>query len=116
MHAKAKYLGNEFYLAKDRSRRPGHGWQPNWSDLEDFIVQKVQQPWVTGMPLCTVELMIHFQVHVKDLKDPLRTQKFVDGKKNTVQKFISHVLKRNQYSILKNSISQSITVDWQKIN
>jgi hypothetical protein len=33
------------------------------------------------MPLCTEKLMIHFQVHVKDLKDPLRTLWFVERKK-----------------------------------
>jgi hypothetical protein len=114
MHAKAKSLGNEFYLAKDRSRCPGGGRQPKWSDLEDFIVQKVQQAWETGMPLCTEELMMQFQVHVHDLKDPLRTQLFVNGKKNTADKFISHVLKRNQYSIRKNSILQSVPVDWRQ--
>jgi len=38
---------------------------------------------------------------------------YVNGKKNTANKFLHRVLKRNQYSVRKNSISQSIPMDWR---
>jgi hypothetical protein len=105
---------DEFYMTKDRSRQPGSGRPPKWSDLEAFLVQQVTEAWEKGIPLCTEELMFRFQWHVKNLEIPAMTERFVEGKKNTVQKFLHRSLKKHKFSIHKNSISQSVPVDWQQ--
>jgi hypothetical protein len=38
----------------------------------------------------------------------------VKGKQNTFHKFMSRVLKRNQWSVRKITISQSVPVDWRQ--
>ena len=65
------------------------------------------------MPLCSYQLIVMVQRHV--MKDGSDDEKmlFVNGKKNTTSKFIQRVLKRNRFSIRKNSISQSVPVDWR---
>jgi len=65
------------------------------------------------MPLCIEQLMLMFQAHVRKDKDEEALKLYVNGKKNTANKFLHRVLKRNQYSVRKNSISQSIPVDWR---
>jgi ribosomal protein L19 len=62
----------------------------------------VREEWEKGMPICTKELLILFQCHVIDSKDDEAINMFVDGKKNTIQKFIGWVLKKHKYSIHKN--------------
>ena len=101
-------------MTKDRSRQPGGGRPPKWSDLEAFLVQQVTEAWEKGMPLFTEELMLRFQRHVKNLEIPAMTERFVEGKKNTVQKFLHRSLKKHKFSIHKNSISQSVPVDWRQ--
>jgi len=76
-------------------------------------VQTVRQAWERGMPLCIKQLMLMFQAHVRKDKDEEALNLYVNGKKNTANKFLHCVLKRNQYSVCKNSISQSIPVDWR---
>ncbi len=76
-------------------------------------MQTVRQAWERGMPLCIEQLMLMFQAHVRKDKDEEALKLYVNGKKNTANKFLHRVLKRNQYSVRKNSISQSIPVDWR---
>jgi hypothetical protein len=72
----------------------------------------VRQAWEKGMPICSEELTLLFQSHVSKLDCEKAKELFVTGKKNTVSKFLQRTLKRNHYSIRKNTISQSVTVDW----
>ena len=76
-------------------------------------MRTVREAWEKGMPLCMDQLMLLFQAHVRKDKDADAMQLYVYGKKNTANKFLHCVLKRNQYSVRKNSISQSIPVDWR---
>jgi hypothetical protein len=76
--------------------------------LSDFIASKVREEWEKGMPICTEELLILFQRHVINTEDDEAINMFVEGKKNTIQKFIGRVLKKHKYSIHKNSIPQSV--------
>jgi hypothetical protein len=94
-------------------RRPGGGAPKKWTSLEGFIVRNVQEAWERGMPLCSNQLLGMFQRHVKKEGSDDEIKLFVDGKKNTTNKFIHRVLKRNKFSIRKNSISQSVPVDWR---
>jgi hypothetical protein len=102
------------FVTKTMSRRPGGGRPIKWDNLAKFIVSKVREEWERGLPICTEELFILFQHHVISLEDPEARKLFVDGKKNTVHKFIGRVLKKNKYSIRKNSISQSVPLDWRR--
>jgi hypothetical protein len=76
-------------------------------------VQTVRQAWERGMPLCIEQLILMFQAHVRKDKDEDALKLYVNGKKNTANKFLHRVLKRNQCNGRKNSISQSIPVDWR---
>ena len=105
---------DEFYLTKHRSRQPGGGRPAKWTDLEAFVVQQVTEAWEKGMPLCTAELLLRFQRHLINLEDQAAKQMFVEGKKNTVHKFLNRSLKKHKFSIRKNSISQSVPVDWRQ--
>ena len=54
------------------------------------------------------------QQHISADDNPQALKTFVEGKRNTLQKFISRVLKRNRWSVRKISILQSIPVDWRQ--
>jgi hypothetical protein len=65
------------------------------------------------MPICTKELLfILLHHHIIHSEDDEAIKMFVEGKKNTIHKFIGRVLKKHKYSIHKNSISQSVPLDW----
>ncbi len=112
-YAKAKQLIQKIFLSKTMERRPGGGAPRKWTTLEGFIIKAIREAWERGMPLCSYQLIAMFQHHVMKEGSDDEIKLFVNGKKNTTGKFIQHVLKRNKYSIRKNSISQSVPVDWQ---
>ena len=54
------------------------------------------------------------QQHLTNSNDNEAVKLFVNGKRNTLTKFISRTLRRNNWSIRKITISQSVPVDWRK--
>jgi len=111
--AKAKQDKGSIFLTKETSRRPGAGRPSKWPVLAEFIVTKVREEWEKGTPITSQELLILFQEYANGIEDTEAAKVFVNGKKNTVHQFVGHVLKANKYSIRKNSISQSVPLDWR---
>jgi hypothetical protein len=54
-----------------------------------------------------------FHAYVQQFDREETKSVFVNGQKNSVTTFIRHVLDQNQYSVRKNTISQSVPVDWR---
>jgi hypothetical protein len=52
--------------------------------------------------------------HVKKENNTRAVDQFVNGKRNTFNKFIQRVLKRNNFSVRKMTTSQSVPVDWRQ--
>jgi hypothetical protein len=94
-------------------RRPGGGRPKKWSCLEDFIDGKVRYQWECGAPITSEQLFSFVQQHVLTSKNAEAIKLFIEGKRNTLQKFISRVLKRKRWSVRKITISQSVPVDWR---
>jgi hypothetical protein len=62
--------------------------------------------WESGTPLTSEQLLVLVEQHVISSKNQDAINLFVEGKRNTMHKFVSHVLKRNQWSVRKISILQ----------
>jgi len=95
-------------------RRPGGGRPKKWTNLETFIDQKVRHYWECGAPITSEQLHLLVQQHLTNSNDNEAVKLFVNGKRNTLTKFISRTLRRNNWSIRKITISQSVPVDWRK--
>ena len=52
--------------------------------------------------------------HIKKENNTRAVDQFVNGKRNTFNKFIQRVLKRNNFSVRKMTTSQSVPVDWRQ--
>jgi hypothetical protein len=90
----------------------GGGRTRKWSDIEQFIDDRVRYYWECGVPLTSEQLLVLVEQHVTSSKNPNAIKVFVQGKRNTMHKFIARVLKRNHWSLRKISITQSVPVDW----
>jgi len=86
----------------------------NKTMLETFIDQKVRHYWECGAPITSEQLHLLVQQHLTNSNDNEAVKLFVNGKRNTLTKFISRTLRRNNWSIRKITISQSVPVDWRK--
>jgi len=102
-----------FYISKNTERRPGGGRPRKWNDLEECINQKIRYYWECGAPLTSEQLQGIIRQHIISNCDAAAVNTFVEGKPNTLHKFISRLLRRNQWSVRKISISQSVPVDWR---
>jgi hypothetical protein len=102
------------FIGKHTAHQPGGGRPKKWVELETFIDMKLRYYWECGAPLTAEQLYFLVQQHISahDNQDALKI--FVEGKRNTLKKFISRVLKRNRWSVRKISISQSVPVDWRQ--
>ncbi len=105
---------NAYFIGKGTARQPGGGRPKKWVELEVFIDSKIRYYWECGAPLTSEQLQFLVQQHISADDNPQALKTFVEGKRNTLQKFISRVLKRNRWSVRKISISQSIPVDWRQ--
>jgi hypothetical protein len=85
---KSKRTNNSVFFMKAMSRQPGGGHPTKWNDLSEFIASKVRDEWEKGMPICTKELFVLFQHNDIHSEDDEAIKLFVDGKKNTIHKFI----------------------------
>jgi hypothetical protein len=103
-----------YIIGKNTNRRPGGGRPKKWIALEQFIVEKVKHYWESGAPITSEQLQFLVQQHISSTGNQDAIQMFVRGKQNTLQKFLVHVLYRNNYSIHKITISQSLPVDWRQ--
>jgi hypothetical protein len=92
----------------------GGGRPKKWLDIENFIDNRVRYYWECGAPLTSKQLLLLVQQYVISSKNIDAIQVFVEGKRNTMSKFLSRVLKRRHWSARKISISQSVPVDWRK--
>jgi len=81
--------------------------------LEAFIVEKVKYHWDCGTPLTSQQLQHLVQQKIINDNETYAMTQFVSGKRDTLQKFISRTLQRNNWSVRKMTISQSIPVDWR---
>ncbi len=102
-----------FYISKNTERRPGGGRPRKWNDLEECINQKIRYYWECGAPLTSEQLQGIIRQHIISNCDAAAVNTFVEGKPNTLHKFISRLLRRNPWSVRKISISQSVPVDWR---
>ena len=85
-----------------------------WNDLETFIVETVQRSWECGAPMTPEQLQHVVMQHVKKENNTRAVDQFVNGKRNTFNKFIQRVLKRNNFSVRKMTISQSVPINWRQ--
>ena len=82
--------------------------------MEEFIVDKVRHAWESGVPL-TPEQLYHMGLdYAKDLDDKNTVDTIVNDKRATWNKYVQHVLSRNNFSVWKMSISQSVPPDWRQ--
>ena len=102
------------FIGNKTMRRPGGGRPKKWTNLETFIDQKVRHYWECGAPITSEQLHLLVQQHLTNSNDNEAVKLFVNGKRNTLTKFISRTLRRNNWSIRKITISQSVPVDWRK--
>jgi hypothetical protein len=102
------------FIGNKTIRHPGGGRPKKWFSLEDFIDQTVRYYWECGVPITLEQLKMLVQQHITASKDTEGIKLFIEGKRNTLVKYISHTLKRNHWSGRKNSISRSVPVDWCK--
>jgi hypothetical protein len=86
-------------------RHPGGGRPKKWTNLETFIDQKVQHYWECGAPITSEQLHLLVQQHLTNSNDSEAVELFVNGKRNTLTKFISRTLRRKNWSIRKITIS-----------
>ncbi len=93
---------------------PFGGRPKKWTNLETFTDQKVRHYWECGAPITSEQLHLLVQQHLTNSNDNEAVKLFVNGKRNTLTKFISRTLRRNNWSIRKITISQSVPVDWRK--
>ena len=100
------------FIGNNTQRRDGAGRKKKWNDLETFIVETVQRSWECGAPMTPEQLQHVVMQHVKKENNTRAVDQFVNGKRNTFNKFIQRVLKRNNFSVRKMTISQSVPVDW----
>jgi len=115
--AKKVSLGErkDFYFIGNKTRsRPGGGRPHKWICVEQFIVQKVRQSWECGVPLTPEQLHHLVLQHVKEQGDKETTDAFLNGKRATLNKYVARVLARNNFSVRKISISQSVPPDWRQ--
>jgi hypothetical protein len=102
------------FISNTTQRREGGGRRKEWSDLETYIIDKVRKSWECGAPLTPEQLQYAVMKHVKQENNKDAINLFLHGKRNTFQKFIQRVLKRNNFSVRRISISQSVPVDWRR--
>jgi hypothetical protein len=65
------------------------------------------------VPLTSEQLQGLIQQHISSKCNDAAVDTFVKVKQNTLELFISHVLERNQWSVQKILILQSVPVDWR---
>ena len=73
----------------------------------------MQHKWECGAPITPEQLQHMVMHHIKNSNDAPAIDLFINGKRNTFNKFIQRVLKRNKFSVRNISISQSVPVDWR---
>jgi hypothetical protein len=113
-YALSRSNNNAYFIGKDTARQPGGGRPKKWVELEAFIDMKIRYYWECGAPITSEQLHFLVQQHLYADNNRHALKTFVEGKRKTLQKFISHVLKRNRWSVQKISISQSVPVDWRQ--
>jgi hypothetical protein len=106
---------NVHFIGNNTLRRQGGGRPKKWLDIENFIDNRVRYYWECGAPLTSEQLLLLGQQYVDSSKNIDAIQRFVEGKRNTLRKFVSRVLIRRHWSVRKISISQSVPVDWRKM-
>jgi len=80
-------------------RRPGGGRPRKWTELEECINQKIRYYWECGAPLTSEQLQGIIWQHIISNCDAAAVNTFVEGKPNTLHKFISCLLRKNQWSV-----------------
>jgi hypothetical protein len=88
-----------YFIARDTQRRSGGGRPRKWHNLNQFINGKIRHYWECGAPLTSEKLQALVQQHIHLNCDDDAADTFVKGKQNTFHKFMSRMLKRNQWSI-----------------
>jgi len=82
---------NSIYLTTKTGRCHGGGRNKKWPEIERYVVNQ----------------------YISASNDYCATALFVKGKQNTLRKFIARTLDRNNWSVQKITISQSVPVDWR---
>lgn len=113
LSAAIKSNGATVYLSRDTERLSRKGRPKKWNAVEDFVVLRVKKSWETGAPLTPEQLHQMVIEHLKNSPNEQAAKHFIHGKKNTTNRYIQRVLARNQYSVRKMTISQSVPVDWR---
>lgn len=101
------------YLSTKTIRQPGGGRQKKWPEIERYIVDQAKESWEMGALLTKEQLVYRVQQHITATKNTTAIAMYVKGKPNTLQKFISRTLEKNDWSVRKITISQSVPVDWR---
>jgi hypothetical protein len=70
--------------------------------------------WESVAPLSPEQLHYTVRQYLRTAGDAAAIDTFVDGKRNTLNRYVQRVLKQNRFSVRKISISQSVPVDWRK--
>jgi len=102
------------FLGSKNSHRPGGGRPQKWIQVEQFIIDKVRHAWECSAPLTREQLRHLVLDHVGKQDDKDTVDSFVNGKRATLNKYVQCVLARNNYSVRKISISQSVPPDWHQ--
>lgn len=73
--------------------------EKKWSGIENFITQTVQHKWECRAPITPEQLQHMVMHHIKNSNDAPAIDLFINGKRNTFNKLIQRVLKRNKFSV-----------------
>jgi hypothetical protein len=102
-----------FFVSNKALRRPGGGRPQKYKDLEDFIVLTVRRCWESGASISPEQLHCMILRHANDENIKGNYDELVQGKRSTLNRYVQRVLARNQFSVRKISISQSVPADWR---
>ena len=102
-----------FFVSNKALRRPGGGRPQKYKDLEDFIVLTVRRCWESGASISPEQLHCMILRHAYDENIKGDYDELVQGKRSTLNRYVQRVLARNQFSVRKISISQSVPADWR---
>ncbi|MFO0446490.1 MAG: hypothetical protein ACK51L_02365, partial [bacterium] len=67
--------------------------------MEAFIVEKVKYHWDCGAPLTSQQLQLLVKQQIINNNETNAMTQFISGKRDTLQKFISRTLQRNNWSV-----------------